>query len=109
MGNRKKTEEVGIRGLQSISDLEVAIMQIVWESKKITVREVHERLLKSEIEKRDNGFTPYTTIMSTMSSLAKRGFLKKDSSAKTYIYRPAMDNKELTKTIIRAVAEKLLA
>ncbi len=46
MGNRKKTEEVGIRGLQSISDLEVAIMQIVWESKKITVREVHERLLK---------------------------------------------------------------
>ncbi len=47
--------------------------------------------------------------MSTMSSLAKRGFLKKDSSAKTYIYRPAMDNKELTKTIIRAVAEKLLA
>ena len=52
MGNRKKTEEVGIRGLQSISDLEVDIMNIVWEKKQITVREVHEILLKKEIAKK---------------------------------------------------------
>ena len=108
MGNRKKTEEVGIRGLQSISDLEIDIMRIVWEKDRTTVREVHEIILKKEIESRKNGFTPYTTIMSTMSSLAKRGFLKQDSGAKTYIYTAAMDEKELTRTIIKTVAEKLL-
>ncbi len=108
MGNRKKTEEVGIRGLQSISDLEIDIMRIVWEHGKTTVRDVHESILKKEIESRKNGFTPYTTIMSTMSSLAKRGFLKQDAGAKTYTYSAAMDEKGLTKTIIRTVAQKLL-
>jgi BlaI family penicillinase repressor len=108
MGNRKKTEEVGIRGLQSISDLEVDIMNIVWEKKQITVREVHEILLKKEIARKDNGFIPYTTVMSTMSNLALRGFLIQNNNSKTYIYSAALDNKELTKSIISTVAEKLL-
>jgi len=108
MGNRKKTEEVGIRGYQSISELEADIMHLVWEKKKITVREVHEIILRKEIEQKKSGFTPYTTIMSTMSALAERGFLKQDKRAKTYTYTAAMDNKELSKKIITAVAEKLL-
>jgi predicted transcriptional regulator len=108
MGNRKKTEEVGIRGLQSISDLEVEIMNIVWEKKLITVREVHEILLKKEVARKDKGFIPYTTVMSTMSNLAVRGFLIQNNNAKTYIYSAALDNKELTKNIIKTVAEKLL-
>jgi len=108
MGNRKKTEEVGIRGLQSISDLEVDIMNIVWEKKQITVREVHEILLKKEVTRKDSGFIPYTTVMSTMSNLSVRGFLIQNNNAKTYIYSAALDNKELTKNIIRTVAEKLL-
>jgi BlaI family transcriptional regulator, penicillinase repressor len=108
MGNRKKTEEVGIRGLQSISDLEVEIMHIVWDKKKITVREVHELLLKKEITRKKSGFTPYTTVMSTMNSLTERGFLKQDKSEKTYVYTYALDNKELTKKLISTVAEKLL-
>lgn len=108
MGNRKKTEEVGIRGLQSISDLEINIMRIVWAKGETTVREVHETILKKEIENKKNGFTPYTTIMSTMASLSKRGFLNQSSNKKTYTYTAAMDEKDITKTIIRTVAEKLL-
>ena len=109
MGNRKKTEEVGIRGYQSISDLEAAIMHIAWENKEITVRQVHEILLKKEVQEKNSGYTPYTTVMSTMAALAKRGFLKQDKKEKTYIYSAALDSKQLTKKIILAVAEKLLA
>jgi len=108
LGNRKKTEEVGIRGLQSISGLEADIMHIVWENKTITVREVHELILKKELVKKKNGFTPYTTIMSTMNSLAQKGFLKQDTKAKTYVYSAALNDRELTKKIISTVAEKLL-
>jgi hypothetical protein len=43
-----------------------------------------------------------------MASLAKRGFLKQDAGSKTYKYKAAMNDKELTKTIIKTVAEKLL-
>ena len=109
MGNKKKTEEVGIRGLQSISDLEAQIMHIIWEKKVITVREVHEIILKREVEYKNSDFTPYTTVMSTMASLANRGFLKQNKEEKTYIYKPAIDNNQLTKKIIQTVAEKLLA
>lgn len=105
---KKKSEEIGINGLNSISNLEADIMKIVWERKKVTVREVHEYMLRKEIENKKEGFIPYTTVMSTMTTLAEKGLLKQDKSSKTYIYSAAVDNKELSKSIIRSVAEKLL-
>lgn len=106
--SRKKSEEIGINGLNSISNLEAEIMKIVWEKGKITVREVHEIMLRREIEKKEKGFIPYTTVMSTMTTLADKGLLKQDKSAKTYIYSAAMDKKQLSKSIIKSVANKLL-
>lgn len=105
---KKKSEEIGINGLNSISNLEADIMKIVWERKKVTVREVHEYMLKKEIESKEEGFIPYTTVMSTMTTLAEKGLLKQDKSSKTYIYSAAVDNKELSKSIIKSVADKLL-
>jgi len=105
---KKKSEEIGINGLNSISNLEAEIMKIVWEKEKVTVREVHETMLKREIEKKDQGFIPYTTVMSTMTTLSEKGLLKQDKRSKTYIYSAAVDKKELSKGIIRSVAEKLL-
>ncbi len=107
-GLKKKSEEIGINGLNSISNLEADIMKIVWERKKVTVREVHEYMLRKEIESKKEGFIPYTTVMSTMTTLAEKGLLKQDKSSKTYIYSAAVDNKELSKSIIKSVAEKLL-
>jgi BlaI family transcriptional regulator, penicillinase repressor len=106
--SKKKSEEIGINGLNSISNLEADIMNIVWERKKVTVREVHEYMLRKEIESKQEGFIPYTTVMSTMTTLAEKNLLKQDKSSKTYIYSAAVDNRELSKSIIRSVAEKLL-
>ena len=105
---KKKSEEIGINGLNSISNLEADIMKIVWERKKVTVREVHEYMLKKEMESKEEGFIPYTTVMSTMTTLAGKGLLKQDKSSKTYIYSAAVDNKELSKSIIKSVVDKLL-
>jgi len=105
---KKKSEEIGINGLNSISNLEADIMKIVWDRKKVTVREVHEYMLRKEIENKKEGFIPYTTVMSTMTTLAEKGLLKQDKSSKTYIYSAAVDNKELSRSIIKSVADKLL-
>ena len=43
-----------------------------------------------------------------MSTLAEKGLLKQDRSAKTYIYSAAVGNKELSQSIIKSVAKKLL-
>ena len=105
---KKKSEEIGINGLNSISNLEAEIMKIVWEKEKVTVREVHETMLRQEIENKDCDFIPYTTVMSTMTTLAEKKLLKQNKAAKTYIYSAAVDKKELSKSIIQSVSDKLL-
>jgi len=106
--DNKKSEEIGINGLNSISNLEAEIMKIIWARDKVTVRKVHEIMLKKEIESKEQGFIPYTTVMSTMTTLAEKGLLKQDKTAKTYIYSAVVDKKELSKSIIKSVSDKLL-
>jgi len=112
MENIKKTKEIseefGIKKVNSISDLETEIMKIMWTMDKATVREVHESMLKKEMEKKDSGFIPYTTVMATMATLADKGLLKQDKSNKTFIYSAAINSRSLSRNIIGSVAEKLL-
>ena len=112
MENIKKTKEIseefGIKKVNSISDLETEIMKIMWTMDKATVREVHELMLKKEMEKKDSGFIPYTTVMATMATLADKGLLKQDKSNKTFIYSAAINSRSLSRNIIGSVAEKLL-
>lgn len=106
--DNKKSEEIGINGLNSISNLEAEIMKIIWARDKVTVRKVHEIMLKREIESKEQGFIPYTTVMSTMTTLAEKGLLKQDKTEKTYVYSAGVDKKELSKSIIKSVSDKLL-
>ena len=46
--------------------------------------------------------------MSTMNSLVRKKILKIDRSNKTYIYSAILDRKQLAKSIISSVVEKLL-
>ena len=112
MENIKKTKEIseefGIKKVNSISDLETEIMKIMWTTDEATVREVHESMLKKEMEKKDSGFIPYTTVMATMATLADKGLLKQDKSNKTFIYSAAINSRSLSRNIIGSVAEKLL-
>lgn len=112
MENIKKTKEIseefGIKKVNSISDLETEIMKIMWTMDKAAVREVHELMLKKEMEKKDSGFIPYTTVMATMATLADKGLLKQDKSNKTFIYSAAINSRSLSRNIIGSVAEKLL-
>ena len=112
MENIKKTKEIseefGIKKVNSISDLETEIMKIMWATDEATVREVHESMLKKEMEKKDSGFIPYTTVMATMATLADKGLLKQDKSNKTFIYSAAINSRSLSRNIIGSVAEKLL-
>jgi predicted transcriptional regulator len=94
--------------ISSISNLEAEIMLVIWNVDNITVREVYEILVKEEFEKKEQGFLPYTTVMSTMSNLANKGILNRDRKRKTYIYSAGSSRRELTKSIIKTVLNKIL-
>jgi predicted transcriptional regulator len=94
--------------IYGVSLLESNILLIMWDRGRVTTREVHEAFLKKEMKEKDGNFTPYTTIMSTLNNLAKKNILKVYKSQKSYTYLPTVSRKELAKSIIKAVAEKLL-
>jgi len=108
MRKKKYSSEIGINGLNSISNLEAEIMKIVWDKQEVTVREVHEAMLKKEVGVKESGFTPYTTVMSTMTNLAERGVLHQKRVGKTFVYSAAMDKEELSRSLIETVADTLL-
>lgn len=99
---RKKSEKLGIGG---ISTLEADIMKIVWQAKDITVREVYDELRK---RRRGRRYVPYTTVMSTMTKLARKDLLDQNKNAKAYRYHAAVTREELAKSIISTVVDKIL-
>lgn len=95
---RKRSKKMGINGL---STLEADIMNIVWQYKKITVREVHETML-------EEGYIPYTTVMAAMNNMAQKGLLKQNRNGKAYIYSAAVNRDSMAKSIVDTIVSRIL-
>lgn len=95
---RKSTSSVRVFGA-----LEKEVMNIVWQNKTSTVRDVHER-----IERRRS--VAYTTIMTIMDRLFVKRILKRKKEGKTYQYTPYQnkDNffRRASQKIVNALVEE---
>lgn len=81
---------------------EAEIMRVIWdEGGPITVRKVYETL-------RDRKRIAYTTVMSVMNKLAKKGILTQDKQATAYIYSAAASDTEVAGGVMDAIVEKVL-
>lgn len=72
-----------------LGDLEHAVMDVLWARPAPTpVRDVHEALARSrEIA--------YTTVMTVLDRLAKKGIVTRQLEGRAWLYRPALDRLEL--------------
>ncbi|MES2653809.1 MAG: BlaI/MecI/CopY family transcriptional regulator [Bacteroidota bacterium] len=77
---------MGIKNIKP-TESELEILQILWEKKQCTVRDVHETLAK-----KDAG---YTTTLKLMQIMHEKGLVERDTTAKTHIYK-ALLNQEKT-------------
>lgn len=73
---------------RGFGDLEAVVMDHVWVSEEpVTVRDVFDDLANMrEIA--------YTTVMSTMDNLHRKGFLERERVGKAYRYWPTMTREE---------------
>ena len=76
-----------------IGSLEADILAIVWDDKQATVRDVYETL-------REQRQIAYTTVMTVMNNLVKKGLLSQDRAAIAYVYKPAIPGDEVADTIL---------
>ncbi len=65
-----------------LTEQELEIMKIIWKLGDVTVRQVYEEILKERK-------IAYTTVMTMMGILEEKNFLKKTSTEKAHVYRPA--------------------
>ena len=65
-----------------LTEQELEIMKIVWELDRATVREVYETILKQR-------HIAYTTVMTMLTILESKGYLKKTQEDRAYVYRPS--------------------
>ncbi len=92
--------ESGIR--KALGFLEADIMEIIWGKGELSVREVFD-IIK---DKRD---IAYTTVMTTMDRLYKKGILSRKKIVKGYNYWPKVTEKRLEKHIIRETLKGLFS
>jgi len=85
-----------------LGPLEGDIMEVVWQQGPTTVSAVHKTL-------RENKDIAYTTVMTTMSRLAKKGLLDQDRSSASYVYSAALSKAAFDKYVVAGIIRALLS
>jgi predicted transcriptional regulator len=70
---------------QPLGPLEIAVMEILWTRGESNVREVVDRLGRP---------LAYTTVMTTLDRLYKKGLLVRRKSDRAFIYSPSLNRAE---------------
>ncbi|MEJ7645090.1 MAG: BlaI/MecI/CopY family transcriptional regulator [Chryseolinea sp.] len=91
------------------TEKELEILQIVWEKKAISVKEIHEALGGDA----KNG---YTTILKFMQIMLEKGLVTREKSGKLHLYNavPSMENTQqqlldkMIETIFKGSATQLV-
>ena len=97
----ESTQQPG-KGIEKLlGELELAIMNVVWTHKNVTVRGVLDAL----VEHRP---IAYTTVMTVMGRLVDKGLLVADKQNKSYNYRAARTPEELESHTVNRVVQTLL-
>jgi predicted transcriptional regulator len=78
----------------ALGDLEREVMTQLWAAPTaLTVRQVHERL------HRDRGLA-YTTVMTVLDRLAKKGVVTREKADRAYLYAAAQSREEMTAAVM---------
>lgn len=86
-----------------LGELETQVMKIVWRAQKpVSVSNVLQALSKKRT-------IAYTTIMTIMGRLTKKGLLKRQSVEKAYTYQPAYSKDTFLTRISRQIINNLVS
>lgn len=75
-------------------------MKVVWDLERATVRDVYEKLL----ERRK---IAYTTVMTMMKILERKGYLKKSQEERAHVYRPAEPRNRVVRGMVREFVKRV--
>lgn len=82
-----------------LGPLETQVIEIVWASGEVTVREVHARF---------DGKVAYTTVMTTLDRLYRKGLLARRKRSRAFVYAASASREELDALVAHDVVSGLM-
>ena len=80
----------------TLTPQQLEIMKVVWSRDHATVRDVYEDMLEERK-------IAYTTVMTMMNVLEKKGHLKKKAEGRSFLYRPTRPQRQVVGSMVRTV------
>ena len=75
-------------------------MKVVWSLGRATVRDVHEALLGRRR-------IAYTSVMTMMNVLERKGHLRKRAEGRSFVYRPARPRRQVLGSMVREFVNRV--
>lgn len=82
------------------TELELAILKILWDKEAATVREVRDALAAE----RD---LAYTTVMTVMNIMATKKYLKRSKKGGAYLYRPTISESDTSRKMLADLVRRV--
>ena len=83
-----------------LTNQELEIMKIIWNRGSSTVREVYEDLLTRRK-------IAYTTVMTMMGTLEKKGRLRKSEQGRAYVYTPVEPETKVVGSMVQEFVKRV--
>ena len=84
----------------TLTPQELAIMKVIWQLDKATVRDVYEAL-------REKRAIAYTTVMTMMKILEEKGYLKKTQADRAHVYTPTKPRQQVVGAMVRDFVDRV--
>ncbi len=81
---------------------ELEIMRLVWDGNDVTVRDVYEALLARRK-------VAYTTVLTVMTVLEKKGYLVRRRGERPSVYRAAQPEQAVERSMVREFLERVFS
>ena len=89
-----------VRDPKHPTELELEILKVLWERGPMRVREVREALAPTR------GLA-YTSVMTVMGIMTKKGFLKRTKDGNSFVYRAVAQRGSTTRSMMRDLVDRL--
>jgi BlaI family transcriptional regulator, penicillinase repressor len=83
-----------------LTEQELEIMKVIWETGPATVRDVYEKLLERRT-------LAYTTVMTMMNILEGKGHLVRRPEGRAYVYEPAQGKGQVLSSMVSEFVERV--
>ena len=84
------------------SELEMQILSVLWEHGPLTARQVLETM-------RDGKQRAYTSILSVMQVMEKKGLLRHTNQGTAHVYKPALSKRRILKPFMQKMVSEVFA